>query len=54
VELLSDEEKALRERQRVATKGFASFQISINGSYMLLPLSGTLTCSAMLLRLCCV
>src|ERR1051325_9092507 len=41
-EKLSPEEKAARERMRVSAAGFASFQLSDDGAYILLPLSGRL------------
>ncbi len=41
-EKLSPEEKAARERMRVSAAGFASFQLSDDGAYILLPLSGKL------------
>ena len=41
-EQLSPEERARRERMRVSTKGFASFELSRDGTLLLLPLSGRL------------
>lgn len=41
-EKLSPEEKAARERMRVSTAGFTSFQLSEDGSLILLTLSGRL------------
>lgn len=42
IEKLSPEEKALRERQRVAAGGFTSFQLAPGGDRILLGLSGRL------------
>ena len=42
VETLSPEERARRERQRIQTTGFASFELSEDGRRILLPLSGRL------------
>lgn len=42
VEHLSPEEKALRERKRVSTRGFTDFQLSKDGRKILLGLSGKL------------
>ncbi|HVU87012.1 MAG TPA: DPP IV N-terminal domain-containing protein [Pirellulales bacterium] len=41
-EELSDEEKARRERMRLAAKGIASFELSHDGRRLLIPLSGRL------------
>ncbi|MEX2141463.1 MAG: DPP IV N-terminal domain-containing protein [Pirellulales bacterium] len=41
-ETLSEEEKARRERQRLAARGIASFDLSKDGSKILVPLSGKL------------
>lgn len=41
-EHLSPEEKARRERQRELRRGFTSFQLSRDGQWLLLPLSGHL------------
>lgn len=41
-ENLSPEEKARRERQRVTVGGFSDYQLSKDGSFILLPLSGKL------------
>jgi dipeptidyl-peptidase-4 len=41
-EELSDAEKARRERMRVSERGFTSYQLSPDGSQILLPLSGGL------------
>lgn len=41
-EQLSPEEKARRERMRQSLRGFTSFEISPDGSFILLPLSGRL------------
>ena len=41
-ETLSEEEKARRERQRLAARGIASYDLSKDGSQILVPLSGKL------------
>jgi dipeptidyl-peptidase-4 len=41
-ETLSEEEKARRERQRLAARGIASYDLSKDGSKILVPLSGKL------------
>ncbi|HEX8535931.1 MAG TPA: DPP IV N-terminal domain-containing protein [Cystobacter sp.] len=41
-ETLSPEEKARRERMRVSARGFTSYQLSEDGSHILVPLSGKL------------
>ena len=41
-EHLSPEEKARRERQRVSVGGFTDFQLSQDGSHILVALSGKL------------
>ncbi len=42
VEVLSEAEKARRERMRVSARGIASYQLSQNGTKILVPLSGRL------------
>ena len=41
-EHLSVEEKARRERMRQSMRGFTSFELSKDGSFLLIPLSGKL------------
>jgi len=41
-EVLSAEEKARRERARISVKGFTHFELSRDGSHILLPLNGRL------------
>ncbi len=41
-EHLTDAEKARRERQRVTSRGFTSFELSPDGSFLLVPFSGRL------------